>query len=175
MRRSCRYHRRYRQIIKDRAKSAKIRLNLSLMKKILVLHGPNLNLLGTREPSVYGSMSLSQINNDLMAEAQKAGLQLNCFQSNTEGCLIDAIHQAQTDKIDYIIFNPAAYTHTSIALRDALAAVAIPFIEVHISNIYTRESFRRHSYFSDIATGIISGLGAQGYLLALKAIIEELK
>ncbi|KTD55438.1 type II 3-dehydroquinate dehydratase [Legionella quateirensis] len=145
------------------------------MKKILVLHGPNLNLLGTREPSVYGATSLSQINADLLSEAKSAGIQLTCYQSNTEGALIDAVHQAKSDKIDYIIINPAAFTHTSVALRDALSAVAIPFIEVHISNIYTRETFRHHSYFSDIAVGIISGLGAQGYLLALKAIIEELK
>lgn len=145
------------------------------MKKILVLHGPNLNLLGTREPSIYGSTSLNQINTDLAKEAEKANLSLNCFQSNSEGNLIEAIHQAKIDAVDYIIFNPAAFTHTSIALRDAIAAVAIPFIEVHISNIYTRESFRHHSYFSDIAVGTISGLGAQGYLLALKAIIEELK
>jgi 3-dehydroquinate dehydratase-2 len=145
------------------------------MKKILVLHGPNLNLLGTREPSIYGATSLSQINADLLSEAKSAGMQLTCYQSNTEGALIDAVHQAKSDKIDYIIINPAAFTHTSVALRDALSAVAIPFIEVHISNIYTRETFRHHSYFSDIAVGIISGLGAQGYLLALKAIIEELK
>lgn len=145
------------------------------MKKILVLHGPNLNLLGTREPSIYGSTSLNQINTDLAKEAEKANFSLNCFQSNSEGNLIEAIHQAKIDAVDYIIFNPAAYTHTSIALRDAIAAVAIPFIEVHISNIYTRETFRHHSYFSDIAVGTISGLGAQGYLLALKAIIEELK
>ncbi|MBL7479627.1 type II 3-dehydroquinate dehydratase [Legionella bononiensis] len=145
------------------------------MKKILVLHGPNLNLLGTREPSIYGPTSLSQINADLLNEAKRAGMQLTCYQSNTEGALIDAVHQAKSDTIDYIIINPAAFTHTSVALRDALSAVAIPFIEVHISNIYTRETFRHHSYFSDIAVGIISGLGAQGYLLALKAIIEELK
>ncbi|RUR20044.1 type II 3-dehydroquinate dehydratase [Legionella sp. km535] len=145
------------------------------MKKILVLHGPNLNLLGTREPSIYGATSLSQINADLLNEANNAGIQLTCYQSNTEGALIDAIHQASSDKINYIIINPAAFTHTSVALRDALSAVAIPFIEVHISNIYTRETFRHHSYFSDIAVGIISGLGAQGYLLALKAIIQELQ
>ncbi|WP_298626780.1 type II 3-dehydroquinate dehydratase [uncultured Legionella sp.] len=145
------------------------------MKKILVLNGPNLNLLGTREPLIYGSVSLNQINADLAKEAKKTDVQLSCFQSNSEGNLIEAIHQAKIDTVDYIIFNPAAFTHTSIALRDALTAVAIPFIEVHISNIYTRESFRHHSYFSDIAVGTISGLGAQGYLLALKAIIEELK
>lgn len=145
------------------------------MKKILVLHGPNLNLLGTREPSVYGSASLNQINTDLTETAKKAGFALTCFQSNAEGDLIQAIHQAKNDKVDYIIFNPAAYTHTSIALRDALSAVAIPFIEVHLSNIYSRETFRHHSYFSDIAKGVITGFGAQGYLLALTSIIEEFK
>lgn len=145
------------------------------MKKILALNGPNLNLLGTREPSVYGSVTLDQINADLIQAAQKAGFALTCFQSNSEGDLIHAIHQAKHDKVDYIIFNPAAYTHTSIALRDALTAVAIPFIEVHLSNIYSRETFRHHSYFSDIAKGVISGFGAQGYLLALTSIITEFK
>lgn len=145
------------------------------MKKILVLHGPNLNLLGAREPSIYGPMSLNQINMNLIKEANNAGLELTCYQSNSESDLIQAIHQASTDKIDYIIFNPAAFTHTSIAIRDALSAVAIPFIEVHISNIYSREAFRHHSYFTDIAKGIISGLGAKGYILALQAIIEEFK
>lgn len=145
------------------------------MKKILVLHGPNLNLLGSREPSIYGSTSLNQINTDLVKAAQNAGIELTCFQSNSEGDLIQAIHQASAAKINYIIINPAAYTHTSVALRDALSAVAIPFIEVHLSNIYSRESFRHHSYFSDIAKGVISGLGAQGYLLALHAVINEFK
>jgi 3-dehydroquinate dehydratase-2 len=145
------------------------------MKKILVLHGPNLNLLGAREPSLYGSTSLIQINTGLINKANNAGIQLTCFQSNSESDLIQEIHQSKTDKVNYIIFNPAAFTHTSIALRDALSAVAIPFIEVHISNIYSRETFRHHSYFSDIAKGIISGLGVQGYLLALDAIIEEFK
>jgi 3-dehydroquinate dehydratase-2 len=145
------------------------------MKKILVLHGPNLNLLGAREPSIYGSMSLNQININLIKEANSAGLQLTCFQSNSESDLIQAIHQASSDIVNYIIFNPAAFTHTSIAIRDALSAVAIPFIEVHISNIYSREAFRHHSYFTDIAKGIISGLGAKGYILALQAIIEEFK
>ena len=145
------------------------------MKKILVLHGPNLNLLGTREPSIYGTASLGQINAYLMQAAKKAHLELTCFQSNSEGDLIQTIHQAKIDKVNYILFNPAAFTHTSIALRDALCAVAIPFIEVHISNIYSREPFRHHSYFSDIAQGTISGLGVRGYLLALDVIIEELE
>jgi 3-dehydroquinate dehydratase-2 len=145
------------------------------MKKILVLHGPNLNLLGAREPSIYGPMALDKINTNLINEAKNANMHLTCFQSNSENDLIQAIHQASTDKINYIIFNPAAFTHTSIALRDALSAVAIPFIEIHISNIYSRETFRHQSYFSDISQGIISGFGARGYLLALQAIIEEFK
>lgn len=145
------------------------------MKKILVLHGPNLNLLGTREPSIYGTSTLADINNSLETAAKKAHITLTCLQSNAEAELIESIHQAKTASIDYIIFNPAAFTHTSVALRDALSAVAIPFIEVHLSNIYTRETFRQHSYFSDIAKGIISGLGAQGYLFALQAIIDEIK
>jgi len=144
------------------------------MKKILVLHGPNLNLLGTREPTIYGTTSLNKINDDLKQDAQKAKLQLQSYQSNSEADLIAAIHQAIADKIDYIIFNPAAFTHTSIALRDALCSGAIPFIEVHLSNIYSRETFRHHSYFSDIAKGVISGLGAQGYSFALQVIIKEL-
>lgn len=143
------------------------------MKKILVIHGPNLNLLGAREPAIYGSTSLSQINQDLKQEGATSGMDVNCYQSNSEGDLIQAIHNAYKDKVDYIIFNPAAYTHSSIALRDALCAVAIPFIEVHLTNIYARESFRHHSYFSDIALGTISGLGALGYSLALKALIKE--
>ncbi|CZG67249.1 type II 3-dehydroquinate dehydratase [Legionella pneumophila serogroup 1] len=145
------------------------------MKKILVLHGPNLNLLGSREPSIYGHASLTEINGDLIQEADNAGIRLSCFQSNAEAELIQAVHQAEIDKINYIIINPAAFTHTSIALRDALSAVAIPFIEVHLSNIFSRETFRHHSYFSDIAVGVISGLGTKGYLLALQAIIKELK
>lgn len=146
-----------------------------MTKKILVIHGPNLNLLGTREPRVYGGTSLAQINARLTQEATGAGVVLSCYQSNSEADLINTIQQAGADKTDYIIFNPAGYTHTSIALRDALCAVAIPFIEVHLSNIYSRETFRHHSYFSDIAKGTISGLGAQGYSLALTSIIEELE
>ncbi len=145
------------------------------MKKILVLHGPNLNLLGSREPEIYGATSLKTLNDSLITQAQNASLELVCFQSNSEAELIQAIHQAAKDSIDYLIINPAAFTHTSIALRDALAAVAIPFIEVHLSNIYSRESFRHHSYFSDIATGIICGLGTKGYSLALNYIITASK
>ena len=143
------------------------------MKKILVLHGPNLNLLGLREPSVYGHTSLAQLNEQLQKHALKSSFILTTHQSNNEAELISAIHQAMDDKTAYLIINPAAFTHTSIAMRDALLAVQIPFIEVHISNIHARESFRQHSYFSDIAEGVISGLGTNGYLLALQAIIER--
>lgn len=137
-------------------------------KSILVLHGPNLNLLGRREPEVYGSMTLEEINENLLNLAKKSGIKLVAFQSNMEGELIDRIQQAMDDDVDFIIINPAAYTHTSIALRDALAATGLPFIEVHLSNIFSRESFRKGSYFSDLALGVISGLGAKGYELALK-------
>ena len=150
-------------------------LKLSLMKKILVLHGPNLNLLGLREPSVYGSTPLAMINDQLQDHARLSGLMLTAKQSNSESELIDIIHEAAVDEINYLIINPAAFTHTSIAIRDALLAVQIPFIEVHISNIYAREPFRHHSYFSDIAEGVMSGFGVNGYLLALQAIIEQFK
>lgn len=149
--------------------------NNGLMKKILVLHGPNLNLLGLREPLVYGRTSLAELNAQLKAHADASGFILTSRQSNSEGELINAIQQAMSDKIAYMIINPAGLTHTSIAMRDAILAVQIPFIEVHISNVHARESFRQHSYFSDIATGVISGLGTNGYLLALQAIIEKLK
>lgn len=142
------------------------------MKKIRVLHGPNLNLLGLREPDTYGFMSLTQLNNALEKKAAAAHFSLTSLQSNSESELIEAVHAGFTDAIDYFIINPAAYTHTSIALRDALLAVNIPFIEVHISNIYARESYRQHSYFSDIAMGVISGFGTRGYLYALEAIIN---
>jgi 3-dehydroquinate dehydratase-2 len=144
------------------------------MAKILVLNGPNLNLLGTREPKHYGKTGLDEINAGLKAMATEAGHQLDSLQSNAEHVLIDRIHQAR-EEIDFIIFNPAAFTHTSVALRDALSAVAIPFIEVHLSNVHARESFRRHSYFSDIAVGVISGLGPVGYQAALHAAVEHLK
>jgi 3-dehydroquinate dehydratase-2 len=137
-------------------------------KNILVLHGPNLNLLGSREPEVYGNDTLDEINRSLSKLAKDAGANLVNFQSNSEAELINRIQQAIGDKIDFIIINPAAYTHTSVALRDALAAARVPFIEVHLSNIFTRETFRRESYFSDLALGVISGLGAKGYLLALE-------
>ena len=142
-----------------------------LMKNILVLHGPNLNLLGCREPTIYGSKSLLDLNNRLQELAQTEGMTLNAVQSNSEADLINAIHQAAENNVDHIIINPAGFTHTSVALRDALLAVHIPFIEVHISNIHAREPFRHHSYFSDIASGVISGLGTNSYLLALQSII----
>lgn len=138
------------------------------MAKILVLHGPNLNLLGVREPEQYGRVTLPALNADLAHVAQELGHQLSALQSNNEGTLIDRIQDCLQDGTDFIIFNPAAFTHTSIALRDALLAVNTPFLEVHISNVFSREAFRQHSYFSDIAIGIISGLGTEGYRLALQ-------
>lgn len=136
--------------------------------KILVLHGPNLNLLGTREPGVYGTVTLDQIDADLHKIAEDGGIGLASFQSNHEGALIDRIQAARPDGTTHIVINPGGFTHTSVALRDALAAVALPFIEVHLSNIHKREPFRKHSYFSDIADGVICGLGAHGYSLAVQ-------
>jgi 3-dehydroquinate dehydratase-2 len=141
---------------------------------ILVLHGPNLNLLGTREPAHYGNQTLADIDAALQQQAGQAAIALECRQSNSEGELIDLIHQAGANQVAFIIINPAAYTHTSIAMRDALAAVKIPFVEVHLSNIYAREAFRQHSYFSDLAIGVISGLGAKGYGLALDFALHHL-
>jgi len=144
------------------------------MFNLLVLHGPNLNLLGGREPQHYGHTTLANINQMLVKAAQTAGHNLTAFQSNAEHELLEQIHAARHNKVNFIIINPAAFTHTSIALRDALLAVAIPFIEVHLSNIHARESFRHHSYLSDVAVGVISGLGAQGYNLALQATLSIL-
>ncbi len=144
------------------------------MANILVLNGPNLNLLGSREPNHYGSISLGEIDEHLRKVAAQEGHQLETLQSNAEHELVTRIHQAAEEKIDFIIINPAAFTHTSIALRDALSATQIPFIEVHLSNIHAREAFRKHSYFSDIANGVISGLGPQGYELALRATLNYL-
>lgn len=140
------------------------------MKKIHVLHGPSLNLLGIREPMMYGLKTLSILNEELETQARLAGFKLTAMQSNSESDIIDSIHQSLTDDIDYMILNPAAYTHTSIAIRDAILAVKIPFIEVHISNINQRESFRKQSYFSDIALGVITGFGTSSYQLAIQAI-----
>lgn len=145
------------------------------MASILVLHGPNLNLLGSREPEVYGSGTLSDINSALTEAATDAGHHLLTMQSNAEYELIERIHEARLEGINFILFNPGAFTHTSIALRDALLGVQIPFIEVHISNVHSRETFRHHSYLSDIAVGVICGLGAQGYLLALQAAFSQLE
>ena len=144
-------------------------------KKVLVLHGPNLNLLGTREPDIYGRTTLSDIHEAMTSRAKADGVMLESFQSNAEGQLIDRIQAAVSEGIDYIIINPAGYSHTSIALRDALSAVAIPFVEVHLSNIHRREAFRHHSYFSEIAVGVICGLGAQGYLAALNFALNQLR
>ncbi|WP_320819399.1 type II 3-dehydroquinate dehydratase [Thalassolituus sp.] len=144
------------------------------MARILVLNGPNLNLLGTREPHIYGSTTLSDIEITLSQQAQAAGHELSHLQSNAEHVLLDRIHAARTDGTEFIIINPAAFTHTSVALRDALAGVAIPFIEIHISNVHAREAFRQHSYLSDIAVGVICGLGVQGYELALQGAIAQL-
>lgn len=145
-----------------------------MTSSIWVLHGPNLNLLGTREPDVYGSTTLAQIDAALLAHAVGRKVKLQSFQSNHEGELVDQIQKARAESADFIIINPAAYTHTSIAIRDALAAVAIPFIEVHLSNIHQREAFRHHSMVSPLATGIIAGFGARGYRLALEHAIEYL-
>lgn len=145
------------------------------MANLLVLHGPNLNLLGTREPSVYGATTLDDINQDLVRRAEAAGHRLEYLQSNAEYALIERIHAARNEKVDFIVINPAAFTHTSVALRDALLAVSIPFIEVHLSNVHKREPFRHHSYFSDVAVGVICGLGATGYRLALESALEHLE
>lgn len=143
------------------------------MKKILVLHGPNLNLLGSREPDVYGRITLDEINNRLTQQAQKNGASITTLQSNAEFALVERIQEARLDGTDFIIINPAAFTHTSVALRDALAAVAIPFIEVHLSNVFAREEFRKESFFSDLAVGVISGLGANGYEFALQYALNK--
>ena len=146
------------------------------MSRLLwVIHGPNLNLLGEREPGVYGTTTLAQIDADLAKVAKAHGLRLESFQSNHEGALVDRIQSARGAGVDFIVINPAAFTHTSVALRDALAAAGVPFIEVHLSNIHRREAFRHHSYLSDLATGVVVGLGPIGYRLAVQAAIESLR
>jgi len=145
------------------------------MATILVLHGPNLNLLGEREPAIYGSTTLADINRDLATRATERGHHLLAMQSNAEYELVERIHDARLEGVNFILINPAAFTHTSVALRDALAAVAIPFIEVHLSNTHAREPFRQHSYFSDLSRGVICGLGAQGYELGLLAAMRSLE
>ena len=142
--------------------------------RILAIHGPNLNLLGTREPEHYGSVTLADINVALARMAENAGVDFEAFQSNHEGALIERIHAARDQGVRAIIINPAAYTHTSVALRDALAAVTIPFVEVHLSNVHAREPFRHHSYFSDLAIGVICGLGHEGYRLALEYLLNKI-
>lgn len=145
---------------------------MSQFKNILVLHGPNLNLLGQREPEHYGADTLAAIDQRLTDRAKGAGVQLRIFQGNAENELVERIQGAGRDKVDFIIINPAAFTHTSVAIRDALSAVRIPFFEVHLSNVFKREAFRRHSYFSDLALGVISGLGGQGYEIALEYALQ---
>jgi 3-dehydroquinate dehydratase II len=144
-------------------------------KSILVLHGPNLNLLGLREPEHYGNLTLDAINQMLTEQAKLANVALETYQSNSEADLVSKIQTFATNKCDFIIINPAAFTHTSVAMRDALSAIKVPFIEVHLSNVYAREAFRHHSYFTDIAVGVISGLGGQGYKMALDYAIEKIK
>ncbi|WP_078083747.1 type II 3-dehydroquinate dehydratase [Microbulbifer mangrovi] len=144
------------------------------MAKMLLLHGPNLNLLGTREPQIYGSTTLAQINEAARTQCEAAGCEFECLQSNSEAELVERIHQAYADKVDFIVINPAAFTHTSVALRDALAGVAIPFIEVHLSNPHAREAFRHHSYLSDLALGVVFGFGADSYTLALEGALKRL-
>ena len=145
--------------------------NPARARKVLVLHGPNLNLLGSREPEIYGAETLPDINKRLAALALKAGARLDSFQSNSEAELIERVHKAGPAGVDFVIINPAAFTHTSVALRDAPAAVRIPYIEVHLSNVHAREPFRRHSYFSDQAVGVICGLGSRGYEYALQSAL----
>lgn len=145
------------------------------MPDVLLLHGPNLNLLGLREPDIYGHTTLDQINTQAQTQAKQAGFELVAYQSNHEGLLLDRIQAARTDGTRWIIINPAAYTHTSVALRDGLLGVALPFIEVHLSNVHQREAFRHHSYFSDQATAVICGLGAAGYRYALDYVITRLQ
>ena len=144
-------------------------------KTIWVLHGPNLNLLGTREPGVYGPTTLEQIDELLRDDGLAEGVRVESFQSNHEGVLVERIHAAGQAKVDFIVINPAAFTHTSVAIRDALAGVAIPFIEVHLSNVHSREAFRHHSYVSDLAVGVIAGLGPTGYRCALQFAIETIR
>jgi 3-dehydroquinate dehydratase-2 len=148
---------------------------LSMDKTIWVLHGPNLNLLGTREPGVYGATTLAEIDQALAEVGMAAGVRVESFQSNHEGALVDRIQAARDAGVAFIVINPAAFTHTSVAIRDALAAVAIPFVEVHLSNVHRREPFRHHSYFSDLAVGVIAGLGPTGYRCALQFAIESIR
>jgi len=144
------------------------------MPKVLVINGPNLNLLGTREPEIYGATTLADVEHALRAQCEALGIELSCFQSNHEGAIVDRIHAARTEGVAWILINPGAYTHTSVAIRDALAGVAIPFVELHISNVHKREPFRHHSYLSDVAEAVMAGFGTQGYVLALQYIAARL-
>ncbi len=143
------------------------------MPKVLVINGPNLNLLGTREPAIYGATTLADVEAGLRAQGEALGVEVLCFQSNHEGAIVDRIHAARGEGVGWILINPGAYTHTSVAIRDALAGVAIPFVEVHISNVHRRESFRHHSYLSDVAEAVMAGFGTQGYGLALQFIASR--
>lgn len=145
------------------------------MSKVLVINGPNLNLLGSREPHIYGSTTLADVENGLRAQAAELGLELDCFQSNHEGAIVDRIHQARGEGVGFVIINPGAYTHTSVAIRDAFGGVAIPFVEVHISNVHKREPFRHDSYLSDIADAVMAGFGTLGYGLALQFVASRLR
>jgi 3-dehydroquinate dehydratase-2 len=144
------------------------------MPKVLVINGPNLNLLGTREPHIYGSTTLADVENGLRAQGEALGVEVLCFQSNHEGALVDRIHAARGEGVGWILINAGAYTHTSVAIRDALAGVAIPFVEVHISNVHKREPFRHHSWLSDVAEAVMVGFGTQGYGLALQFVAGRL-
>jgi 3-dehydroquinate dehydratase-2 len=146
-----------------------------MTQAVWVLHGPNLNLLGTREPQVYGATTLADIDRLLATDAAAAGVPLETFQSNHEGALVERIHAARAAGVGYIVINPAAFTHTSVAIRDALAGVGIPFVEVHLSNVHRREPFRHHSYLSDLAVGVIAGLGPSGYRFALQFAIDAMR
>jgi 3-dehydroquinate dehydratase II len=143
--------------------------------KVVVINGPNLNLLGTREPHIYGSTTLADVEASLHGQAKELGLELACFQSNHEGAIVDRIHAARTEGVKFMMINPGGFTHTSVAIRDALAGVAIPFVEVHISNVYRREPFRHHSYLSDVAEAVLCGFGTLGYHLALQFIHARLR
>ena len=145
------------------------------MSTVLVINGPNLNLLGTREPEIYGATTLADVESGLRTQGGTLGVEVLCFQSNHEGAIVDRIHQARGEGVGWILINPGAYTHTSVAIRDALAGVAIPFVEVHISNVHKREVFRHHSYLSDVAEAVMAGFGTQGYALALQYIVARMR
>ena len=148
--------------------------NNKVARRVVVLHGPNLNLLGTREPAIYGSETLADINRRLVSRGRSAGAEVRCYQHNAEAQLIEAVHEAGARAVDFIIINPAGYTHTSVALRDALVGVGRPFVEVHLSNVHAREPFRHHSFLSDRAVGVVAGFGVESYLLGLRGLVAHL-